>query len=52
MKPRAHRAVTLGVVKTTPALRLYQRLGCAITHADERKLYMRRERDAAGATRR
>jgi hypothetical protein len=52
MKPRAHRAVTLGVVKTNPALRLYQRLGCAITHADERKLYMRRERDAAGATRR
>jgi GNAT superfamily N-acetyltransferase len=44
---RAGRAVTLGVVKTNPALRLYRRLGFAITHEDERKFYMRRERDAA-----
>ncbi|HTP82437.1 MAG TPA: GNAT family N-acetyltransferase [Alphaproteobacteria bacterium] len=48
---RAGRAVTLGVVKTNPALRLYQRLGFAITHADERKLYMRREREPPGPTR-
>jgi ribosomal protein S18 acetylase RimI-like enzyme len=44
---RAGRAVTLGVVKTNPALRLYRRLGFAITHEDERKLYMRRAHDAA-----
>src|SRR5262249_50197147 len=31
---RAGRAVTLGVVKTNPALRLYVRLGFEITHAD------------------
>src|SRR5579862_6471464 len=29
---RAGQAVTLGVVKTNPALRLYQRLGFRITH--------------------
>ena len=49
---RADRATTLGVVKTNPALRLYQRLGFAVTHEDERKLYIRRERDAAPPTRR
>lgn len=38
----AGRAVTLGVVKTNPALRLYERLGFRITHDDERKFYMRR----------
>ena len=43
---RAGRAMTLGVVKTNPALRLYRRLGFAITREDERKFYMRRERDA------
>ena len=48
---REGRAVRLGVVKTNPARRLYQRLGFAITHEDERKLYMRRERDAAGPMR-
>jgi GNAT superfamily N-acetyltransferase len=37
------RPVTLGVVKTNPALRLYERLGFRITHEDERKFYMRRE---------
>jgi ribosomal protein S18 acetylase RimI-like enzyme len=36
------RAVTLGVVKTNPALRLYERLGFRTTHEDERKFYMRR----------
>lgn len=44
--------MTLGVVKTNPALRLYRRLAFAITHQDERKFYMRRERDAAGPARR
>ena len=46
---RAGRAVTLGVVKTNPALRLYQRLGFATTHEDERKFYMRRGPDASTA---
>jgi ribosomal protein S18 acetylase RimI-like enzyme len=36
-------AVTLGVVKTNPALRLYERLGFRITHDDERKFYLRRD---------
>ena len=49
---RADRAMTLGVVKTNPALRLYRRLGFAVTHHDERKLYLRREQDAAPPTRR
>jgi ribosomal protein S18 acetylase RimI-like enzyme len=40
---RACQAVTLGVVKTNPALRLYERLGFRITHDDDRKFYMRRE---------
>ena len=40
---RAGRAVTLGVVKTNPALRLYQRLGFRTTHEDGRKFYMRRD---------
>jgi len=44
---RAGRAVTLGVVKTNPALRLYERLGFALTHEDARKFYLRRERNAA-----
>jgi ribosomal protein S18 acetylase RimI-like enzyme len=40
---RAGRAMTLGVVKTNPALRLYERLGFRTTHEDERKFYMRRD---------
>src|SRR5215813_7799277 len=40
-------AVTLGVVKTNPALRLYQRLGFRTTHEDARKFYMRRESASA-----
>src|SRR3984893_8567266 len=40
---RARQAVTLGVVKTNPALRLYERLGFRITHEDDRKFYMRRD---------
>jgi GNAT superfamily N-acetyltransferase len=47
----AGRAMTLGVVKTNPALRLYQRLGFAITHEDARKFYLRRECNAAMPTR-
>ena len=35
--------VTLGVVKTNPARRLYERLGFRVTHEDDRKVYMRRE---------
>jgi ribosomal protein S18 acetylase RimI-like enzyme len=41
---RAYRAVTLGVVKSNPALRLYERLGFHITHQDDLKFYMRRDR--------
>jgi ribosomal protein S18 acetylase RimI-like enzyme len=35
------RATTLAVVKTNPAFRLYERLGFRVTHADERKFYMK-----------
>ena len=38
-------SVTLGVVKSNPAQRLYKRLGFHVTHEDERKFYMRRELD-------
>ena len=48
---RAGRAVTLGVVKTNPARRLYERLGFAVTHADARKFYMRRACNAAAPPR-
>jgi GNAT superfamily N-acetyltransferase len=44
---RAGMALTLGVVKTNPALRLYERLGFQVTHDDDRKFYMRRECGAA-----
>jgi GNAT superfamily N-acetyltransferase len=40
---RARLPVTLGVVKTNPAKRLYERLGFHATHDDERKFYMRRD---------
>lgn len=39
----AGRAVTLGVVKTNPAVRLYERLGFRTTHEDARELHMRRD---------
>jgi GNAT superfamily N-acetyltransferase len=42
------RPVILGVVKTNPAGRLYERLGFRITHEDDRKFYMRREAITAG----
>jgi GNAT superfamily N-acetyltransferase len=35
--------VTLGVVKTNPARKLYDRLGFRVTHEDDRKFYMRRD---------
>ena len=44
---RSDRAVTLGVVKISPALRLYERLGFTITHEDDRKFYMRCEPQGA-----
>jgi ribosomal protein S18 acetylase RimI-like enzyme len=37
------RPMTLGVVKTNSARRLYERLGFRVTNEDERKFYMRRE---------
>jgi ribosomal protein S18 acetylase RimI-like enzyme len=40
---KAGQGVTLGVVKTNPAMRLYKRLGFRITHQDERKFFMRRD---------
>ena len=46
---QAGRAVTLGVVKTNPALRLYERLGYRTTHEDERKFYMRRDLQVPGS---
>jgi ribosomal protein S18 acetylase RimI-like enzyme len=42
------RPVTLGVVKTNPALGLYERLGFRVTREDDRKFYMRRETVTAG----
>ena len=47
----AGQAVTLGVVKMNPALRLYERLGFRVTHEDDRKFYMRRDPDAEGTFR-
>jgi ribosomal protein S18 acetylase RimI-like enzyme len=44
---RARAAMTLGVVKSNPAKRLYERLGFNVTHEDDRKFYMRRQPDAA-----
>jgi GNAT superfamily N-acetyltransferase len=37
--------MTLGVVKSNPARRLYERLGFAITHEDDRKFYTKWEPD-------
>ncbi len=42
-KEAAGRPMTLGVVKTNPARRLYERMGFRPTHEDERKIYMRRD---------
>ena len=40
---RTNQAVSLAVVKTNSAVRLYERLGFYITHQDSRKFYMRRD---------
>jgi len=40
---RAKVPMTLGVVKSNPALRLYERLGFKTTHEDDRKFYMKYE---------
>ena len=45
---RAGRAMTLGVVKTNPAMRLYKRLGFRIADEDDRKFYMKRDPNSAG----
>jgi ribosomal protein S18 acetylase RimI-like enzyme len=44
---RENKAVTLGVVKTNPARRLYERLGFRVTHEDQYKFYMLRQPDRA-----
>ena len=41
----AHRAVTLGVMRTNPAVSLYERLGFHAADVDDIKFYMRREPD-------
>jgi ribosomal protein S18 acetylase RimI-like enzyme len=46
---RENRAVTLGVVKTNPVRRLYERLGFRVTHEDQYKFYMRRQPDRTPA---
>jgi GNAT superfamily N-acetyltransferase len=46
---RLNQAVCLAVVKTNPALRLYERLGFHITHEDDRKFYMKRNPDIAAS---
>jgi len=43
---RLTQAVRLAVVKTNPALRLYERLGFQTTHEDDRKFYMKRDPDS------
>jgi GNAT superfamily N-acetyltransferase len=44
---REGQAITLGMVKTNPAKRLYERLGFRTSHEDDRKFYMRREPNTA-----
>jgi len=46
---RLNQAVCLAVVKTNPALRLYERLGFHITHEDDRKFYLKRNPDVAAS---
>ncbi len=46
---RLNLGVRLAVVKTNPALRLYERLGFHITHEDDRKFYMKRNPDIAAS---
>lgn len=46
---REGQVMTLGVVKTNPAKRLYERLRFCTSHEDDRKFYMRREPDTAAS---
>lgn len=46
---REGQVMILGVVKTNPAKRLYERLGFRTSHEDDRKFYMRREPDTAAS---
>ena len=46
----AGQAVRLNVVKINPARRLYERLGFRVTHEDEFKVYMRRDRNSAACS--
>ena len=46
---REGQVMTLGVVKTNPAKRLYERLGFRTSHEDDRKFYMRREPGTAAS---
>ena len=41
---RTKRPLLLAVVKSNPAVRLYRRLAFQVTHEDERKFYMKRDR--------
>ena len=45
---RAGLPLRLGVVKSNPAVRLYQRLGFRMTDEDDRKFYMRRDHESLG----
>jgi ribosomal protein S18 acetylase RimI-like enzyme len=44
---RAEQNVRLEVVKINPARRLYERLGFRVTHEEERKFHMKRDRNLA-----
>jgi GNAT superfamily N-acetyltransferase len=45
---RTNKPVTLAVVRSNPALKLYERLGFRIADEDDRKFYMKREPDTVG----
>jgi GNAT superfamily N-acetyltransferase len=49
---RNGKSITLGVVKTNPARRLYERHGFRTTHEDQYKFYMRLDPPPAGGDRR
>jgi ribosomal protein S18 acetylase RimI-like enzyme len=40
---RAHQAMRLSVVKISPAVKLYERLGFQVIREDDRKFYMKRD---------
>ena len=47
----SNQPVHLNVVKSNPAVRLYERLGFRVTHEDDRKLYMRRDAGSSSRSR-